>query len=330
MSDGPLVGVVVPAQNRGDLLRECLESIQAQTYERFECIVADDASEDDVPEVAQSFAARDPRFRHLRLERGGAQRARNAGWQATAAEFLVFQDSDDLFAPRKLEASVEAFAVHPEADMVVGQTDVFEAEPGDLGFLWNAFEPADHLRRFLRRDVVWPCQGAVWRRSFLDKVGPWREALTSNQDFDQNLRGLLAGACVHLLDEVLVHVRLAGPSVSRGESPERKRQRLRDMEAVYAYAQGALTLDGRLRDYGREVASQAMFLARESAALGDQAAMQTVARLHSLDAFRASVAAVEVGLILRTGRFAQTFGRLNQRLGLELPQVQWMRTHRAP
>lgn len=330
MSDRPLVGVVVPAQNRGDLLRECLESIQAQTYERFECIVADDASEDDVPEVAQSFASRDPRFRHLRLERGGAQRARNAGWRATSAELLVFQDSDDLFEPRKLEASVEGFAAQPAADMVVGQSSVFETQPGDLGFLWNSFEPRDHLRRFLRRDVVWPCQGAVWRRSFLDKVGPWREALTSNQDFDQNLRGLLAGANVHLVDEVLVHVRLAGPSVSRGESPERKRQRLRDMEAVYAYAQDALTNAGRQREHRLELASQAMFLARESAAVGDPAAKQTVARLRSLDAPRAAVSALQVAVILRTGRFAQTFGLLNVQLGLELPQVQWMRTHRTP
>src|SRR5215467_2703059 len=59
----PLVSVVVPLYNCGEFLAECLESILAQTYENWDCLIVDNCSTDNSAEIAQAFCSRDKRIR---------------------------------------------------------------------------------------------------------------------------------------------------------------------------------------------------------------------------------------------------------------------------
>jgi glycosyltransferase involved in cell wall biosynthesis len=59
----PLVSVVVPAHNEAKHIGECVESILAQTYQNWECIVVDNCSTDGTGEIARQYAAKDPRIR---------------------------------------------------------------------------------------------------------------------------------------------------------------------------------------------------------------------------------------------------------------------------
>jgi len=59
----PLVSVVVPLYNCGEFLAECLESILAQTYENWDCLIVDNCSTDNSAEIAQAFCLRDKRVR---------------------------------------------------------------------------------------------------------------------------------------------------------------------------------------------------------------------------------------------------------------------------
>lgn len=51
----PLVSIIIPTYNRAELLKRAIESALAQTYKNIQIIVVDDASEDNTPEVVQSF-----------------------------------------------------------------------------------------------------------------------------------------------------------------------------------------------------------------------------------------------------------------------------------
>ena len=95
------LSVVVPVHNVEPYLRECLDSIREQTFEDFDVVLIDDGSTDRSAEIADSFTARDPRFRLYRQPNEGLGAARNAGLLRIAAgsEYLAFVDSDDTLPP---------------------------------------------------------------------------------------------------------------------------------------------------------------------------------------------------------------------------------------
>ena len=99
----PLVTVVVTAHDYGDFIADCLRSVRAQTYERFECIVVDDCSSDHTPAVVGTLLNewQDSRFRYVRLPQNLAS-SEPVGFRDSAGEFGLL-DADDLLFPTFIE-----------------------------------------------------------------------------------------------------------------------------------------------------------------------------------------------------------------------------------
>ena len=95
----PRVSVIVPAYNLETLLPRCLDSLLAQTFARWECVVVDDGSADGTGAVADAYAAKNPRFVVIHQQNGGVSAARNAGIEAARAPDLLFLDGDDALEP---------------------------------------------------------------------------------------------------------------------------------------------------------------------------------------------------------------------------------------
>ena len=106
MSNMCKVSVVVPAYNVVKYISECLESIKAQTFKDFECIVVNDGSTDNTLSLIEKVTAGDDRFRILSQENGGLSHARNEGMKLARGEYLQFIDGDDFVAPDLLERCV--------------------------------------------------------------------------------------------------------------------------------------------------------------------------------------------------------------------------------
>ena len=101
-----LVSIVIPAYNRENIIRECLESVLNQTYKNIEIIVVDDCSDDNTVNVVNSIG--DERIRCCKLQQNsGACFARNYGAALARGEYIAFQDSDDIWLPEKLEKQVK-------------------------------------------------------------------------------------------------------------------------------------------------------------------------------------------------------------------------------
>lgn len=100
----PQVSVVMPAYNSAAWIRDAVASVKAQTFEDWELIVVDDASDDDTPAVLRELAAGDARIHTVSLSNNqGAGEARNAGIAKARGRYLAFLDSDDRWLPEKLE-----------------------------------------------------------------------------------------------------------------------------------------------------------------------------------------------------------------------------------
>ena len=104
----PVASVVIPTHNRSALVRRTLRSVLAQDVP-VEVIVVDDGSKDDTAEALAAFA--DPRLRVVRNDVStGVAAARNRGLALANAPWTGFVDDDDLWAPTKLRAQVDALA----------------------------------------------------------------------------------------------------------------------------------------------------------------------------------------------------------------------------
>jgi glycosyltransferase involved in cell wall biosynthesis len=203
MSGLPVVSVVTPTKNRFGLLCQTIDSVAAQSFDAWEHLIVDDGSDDGTAEEVSRRAAADPRVRYIQRnkETSGANVCRNIGVTESRAEFIVFLDSDDLLRPHCLERRVKIMQQNSTLDFAVFRAGVFVESVGDLTRLYHSQNPGDDLLRFLSLECPWQTSGPIWRRSFIDKIGGFDEALLSMQDLELHVRALCSrGKYVCLLD----------------------------------------------------------------------------------------------------------------------------------
>ena len=89
------VSISVAIYNTEEYLVKCLDSLSAQTLREIEIILVDDGSTDKSPEICDSYARRDERFRVIHKKNGGLSSARQAGLNSSCGEYVITCDSDD-------------------------------------------------------------------------------------------------------------------------------------------------------------------------------------------------------------------------------------------
>lgn len=102
MSSYKKVSIIVPVYNVEKYLRECIESILAQTYKTYELILVDDGSPDLCPIICDEYARIDKRIKVIHKENGGISSARNLGLKEANGDYILFVDSDDYIEKNML------------------------------------------------------------------------------------------------------------------------------------------------------------------------------------------------------------------------------------
>lgn len=99
----PKISIIVPIYKVEPYLRRCVDSILNQTFTDFECILVDDGSPDNCPQICDEYAKKDTRIKVIHKANGGLSDARNAGIDIAQGEYLGFVDSDDWIHPQMYE-----------------------------------------------------------------------------------------------------------------------------------------------------------------------------------------------------------------------------------
>ena len=113
------VSIIVPVYKVEDYIRECIDSILAQTYPYFELILVDDGSPDNCGRICDDYAKGDNRIKVVHKVNGGISSARNAGLEVAKGEWIMHVDGDDWIEPDMIESLIEAAQI-TGADMVIG------------------------------------------------------------------------------------------------------------------------------------------------------------------------------------------------------------------
>lgn len=92
------ISIIVPIYNVEKYLKQCIDSIIAQTYTNIEIILVDDGSPDNSGNICDEYAKKDCRIKVIHKQNGGLSDARNAGIKVASGELIGFVDSDDYIA----------------------------------------------------------------------------------------------------------------------------------------------------------------------------------------------------------------------------------------
>ena len=214
MDNAPLVSVVIPAYNRANTIKRCIDSILAQTYENLEIIVVDDCSQDGTYEAVR--AMNNDKIRCFRLARNlGACIARNTGVENARGDIVAFQDSDDSWHPDKLERQV-AFMLDGGYDFVYCGLNRINEKTGESKTVGLRQPFAEYQKDLWSRLIEgnWiSTQTMVCRKDCFDKIG-FDPDVKKFQDWDFALQAAAAGYRIGQLDEVLVDVYLQENSIT--------------------------------------------------------------------------------------------------------------------
>ena len=189
--------IIVPLYNKAPYVRRTLESVIAQTYKDFECIVVDDGSTDGSLEIVRAIndemsrantlnepqSLNDGRLTIISQTNAGVAAARNNGVAASKGEYVCFLDADDWWDPTFLEEMDRLIKEYPDAGLYA--TNYVYYKPGNTR-VWLDFKAGylDYAHAYLIQPAmpVWTGAACMPRKVF-DEIGGFPEGINLGEDF---------------------------------------------------------------------------------------------------------------------------------------------------
>lgn len=234
----PLVSIVVPTYRTDErMLRDMIESVLAQTYDKWELILADGTDDADayIGRVAESYQCK--QIRYLKLEHnGGISANTNEGLKRARGEYIAFMDHDDLLSPDALFAMVEQIneghrnGVAPE--LIYSDEDKV-SEDGLMHFEPH-FKP-DYNEELLNQ-YNYVCHFLMIHKSLLVQVGMLDSAYDGAQDYDFVLRctEVLPQERIAHVSKIVYHWRVSASSTA-GYSGNKDYAKTAQLKAVESH-----------------------------------------------------------------------------------------------
>ncbi|MCR4647610.1 MAG: glycosyltransferase family 2 protein [Lachnospiraceae bacterium] len=141
-----IVSVVIPVHNAEKYINDTVNSVLNQTYDAWELILVENASDDSTVRILEEIKKRDPRIRIMDLKDAvGAAAARNMGVSAATGRYIAFLDADDIWHPEKLEKEV-AFINEKEAAFVFTGYEFANEKAKPSGKIVKVPESLSHIQ----------------------------------------------------------------------------------------------------------------------------------------------------------------------------------------
>ncbi|WP_051931201.1 glycosyltransferase family 2 protein [Gillisia sp. Hel_I_29] len=210
----PLISLIIPTYNRAHLIGETLDSIIAQTYNNWECIVIDDISSDYTEKLMEFYCSRDNRIKYFSRpinKKKGPNSCRNHGYELSNGIFINWIDSDDILFPKALEKKILNIGTN---DIVISTLHYID-EHKKIIPQKHQFRSANLIEDYLIGKITFYTFTPLWSKTFIEKQSElFDERLSNLDDWDFNLRMLYSKPKMVFLDEALILYRVHNESLS--------------------------------------------------------------------------------------------------------------------
>jgi glycosyltransferase involved in cell wall biosynthesis len=236
------IDVIIPCYKYGHFLRECVESVLAETTHKVRVLIIDDASPDNTAAVATELAKEDARVTFVRHVTNKKHIATyNEGIEWVSSDYMLLLSADDYLLPGALGRAVSLLNSHPEVGFVFGRV-ILSAEShlkdptvslggkGGERRESKIISGLDFINLIALRGTVnfVPTPTAVVRTSLQKQLGGYREELPHSGDLEMWLR-FAARAAVGQIEEYQAVYRQHGANMQCAYYEKRKR-RLPDLQ----------------------------------------------------------------------------------------------------
>lgn len=118
------LSIIIPVYNKEKYIRDCINSILAQTFTNFEIIIINDGSTDNTIKILKSF--KDSRIKLINTNNNGVSTARNIGINHASGQYIIFVDGDDTITPDYCERIVDDIIKYGCPDLLIfGLTKIY-------------------------------------------------------------------------------------------------------------------------------------------------------------------------------------------------------------
>jgi len=216
-AEAPAVSILMPVFNAAKTLRECIDSILAQSMQAFELIAVDDFSTDDSAAILGSYE--DPRIRVIESTEKGIVAALNTGLRESRSEYVARMDADDVMYPQRLEKQLAAMIADPSITLCAAQARKFPEDIIKAGYAeymrWqNACLSRQDIANQIYIESPFAHPSVMFRKSRIEALGGYING-EFPEDYELWLRLFHAGETMMKLDQVLIDWRESEGRLSR-------------------------------------------------------------------------------------------------------------------
>jgi|APSaa5957512535_1039671.scaffolds.fasta_scaffold06402_5 glycosyltransferase involved in cell wall biosynthesis len=177
MNNDPIISVIMPVFNGGDLLNKAIESILGQTFENFEFIIINDGSTDETAEVVRGYASSDSRIIFIDQDNIGLTKSLNKAIKTSKGNYIARIDADDVSALNRFETQME-WMKGGKYDLCCSRTYLLNSNRISPGL---SYYMPKRIQMFFRNPFI---HGTfLIKRKALDIVGLYDEDFIYSQDY---------------------------------------------------------------------------------------------------------------------------------------------------
>ncbi|MHB1954158.1 MAG: glycosyltransferase family 2 protein [Sulfobacillus sp.] len=208
--------MVIPLFNHAAYIRECVESVLAQSMEPHEIIIINDGSTDASDDVMRDLCARyERRLTYWAQTNRGAAQSINSGILRATGEVVAILNSDDIFLPTRLEQCAAVLTQEPGVDVVATRIEFIDGAGREVNNVWYTDAIAvgarlgDLALGLSNANFVMTTSNLVVRRSLFEDVGYFAKMRYAH-DLEFLLRSLAYNKRLKVLEESLLKYRVHG------------------------------------------------------------------------------------------------------------------------
>lgn len=163
-----LISFIIPVYNGSLFIKQCIETLLAQTYNNWEGIFINDGSTDNTRELLEQVSRADSRIKFYNQKNQGAAIARYTGVKLATGEYITFLDVDDTLSKDFLQSLIQQ--ITPSIDIVVCPFNIIKKNKIISKHITpGIFNHIDYLKKILTGYAGWELCAKIFRKELFEQ-----------------------------------------------------------------------------------------------------------------------------------------------------------------